>query len=464
MKRVTLLLLAALWFSPAFSAAQVFEDSVLLEDGAIVLGTVLEHRPGNYVIVEDARGLLRFLADRKVVSIVRRSEGETVSESHVVAFLDSGVIIRGALIQYRPDGTMTILTGSGAPVDVQAESVAKMLHVRTPIPPLQSDIADPAEAIVRTEAATLQIEIALGGGRANSGSDQTGKDRLGGLRDEIDDLENTLDGARRHAADGLEQDAAEGVAETTERVGDALAYLVDAAELCESSESTREKGNGQALSAGSAADILRDLRALETGLSDESVTDLSSRADQAIMSLASRAANPIEDPDGVRVAQARFAAFGRVNSLLAGPDARAADTRLQVTRAVADLAEADRRLLYDAHRQRDWISASAFNLIPLLPIGSIIQGDWLVPVVSWGGFLLVMLAAYEFYDLPPDEYFNVGDALVAMPPIGFNTWGFSVGVIAATYVYSLIAPVFYNQSQNEKLADSLSVDPRGLQW
>ena len=51
-----------------------------------------------------------------------------------------------------------------------------------------------------------------------------------------------------------------------------------------------------------------------------------------------------------------------------------------------------------------------------------------------------------------------------MPPLGFNIWGLSVGVIAVTYVYSVIAPIFYTQNQNRKLAQSLAIDPGGAQW
>jgi hypothetical protein len=443
---------------------QILGDRILLPNGESVAGVIVEWDHGNYVVVAGTDGRLQLLQERDIESVQRVVTPDVGGAQHNVVFLTDGLVLRGIVTTYRPDGGLLLRTSNGVTISVDGNAILKILTLRSDLP-TDADQHPPSEALVRTEVLTLEIELILGGGRRDRGASQTGS--ADPLADEIQAFEESLEDAQDAAAARQSSENAQDVSQITGSASENLTRLAELAAACEESGTVRDKGTGTSDPARAAA-ALQAALTVQSALSAVGTRELAASATTNLDRLKDRAIDPLADLPGVEERLANTAAAERVREIVAGT--RKYDLRIQGEIAIhaGDLPEEVRRSIYDSYRHRDALGAAAANLLPVLNLGSWRQGDrphaLLSGIVSLAAYCgipyvaaLAALAA-QGSDQTTYELHELGGGLWGMLPADTTFKTIGVSVMGAVYLYNVLRPLWFAHTQNEKLARALGID------
>jgi hypothetical protein len=139
------------------------------------------------------------------------------------------------------------------------------------------------------------------------------------------------------------------------------------------------------------------------------------------------------------------------------------------------LTEEDKLLLYETYSRSDQMGGVLGNVVPLLNLGSLFQGDFLGFLLNATAFTVSLVLVHP--DAGFADYGHSADP--AVPPAGYtidmsgkyltaipNYSGAQkvfVGITIASYVTSLIEPFWFVHRKNSALADALGITVQGLQ-
>lgn len=449
-----------------FCWPQVVVDRLHLADGTVFDGVILEHRPGEYLLVGGADARLRCLPDYEVVSVERALE-QRASETHSVFFLDDGVIVRGHLSGYAPGATLTVLVDGEIEIVIPADRVVKTMHVRSPLPD-PGEQAVPARE-VRREAAALEVELALPARSRDAPDDDETDEEATTLEKEIEELERGLQAAEEDAAAAEAEENRERVAVATADARAALEEMVGLAAACEEAGPVRTKGTGAAgLSDADRVALLEAATREPSSSADRSLDELALAATGGFDELEQRATNPAASPRRIDELAAEARATEQAARLL---ERRKPFNRLMCARVgsmCADLPEETRRQLYESYRHRDTAAAAARNVLPVLNWGSWRQGDRLHALVTGGASIVAYTTAVVIFgagyaEVGSLELREVSGGWQAMPPPS-PLANLGVALAGVTFAYSVARPLVFSHVENRRLAEALGLETRGLQW
>ncbi|MGC9311708.1 MAG: hypothetical protein ACP5IA_03375 [Sediminispirochaetaceae bacterium] len=442
-------------------------QSVRLDDGSLQSGTVLEHRVGEYLILSDRGGNIQYLPDIRIAAIEHDLEAFP-GDSHSVFFLKEGLIIRGHLVRYAPDGTIEVQAFGEQRISLPPERVVKVVHIPKPIP--EPGSAGPGGNEIRREATVLELELALGEKKSTASSQATDDSRIESLEEEVSELEECLEQTEESNAEQAQSDNQERVETSMEGVESAVSELAALAAACEAGGPTRTKGgSASSVSNRSSLEILNTAIMGPSSLADFPIEDIRTTAEVKIENLKQRASAPAASIDSISLYTEQAVTTERIQEILNDHKRYGIFIRSRISSLSSDLPEETRRSLYEANRLDNALGSSIRNIIPVLNWGSWRQGDRLHAVLTGAGTLIVYLGAYAFAAEYIDSYTGStelkevdGTWRTLAPSPNAVDVGFAV--IGVTYLYSLARPFLFAHKQNVRLADSLGIETRGPQW
>jgi len=443
--------LVSLW------AETQYLDVVYLKDGAVHQGFVVEEKPGESMRVETTEGhQLTFMAGE-----VERIEVKYLD----VLFLQSGVVFRGMIISQTPEESLTMETSGGARLTFPVEEVWKLVKEKTVVGEGEGRADEQEESReVRSVKLELQIDIARGkaaslegrGNRRRTEKGEAEQQRLGNeiarLKEEMASLEEEQ---RREEA--LSAEATEGeLLETLEQVSGIIEKCASRSmgSSLESGEAAVEEADsGQTPHPYGPTQLLLRARSIASGMKDL-VAVISEESESVQAEYAEEQRRKTEELEGRKDV---VAARADVQDLLESGDWKRPRYRDEVEEMIDLLPPLDRRFLYDAHRRDDQLKGLGMNLVPVLSLGSWLQGDVLgalaTNALSVAGIMLVALGGLE-------QRIGVGPN----GPYGYywpNVRGLvGVGLVAGGYALSFLEPFRFVRQRNRSLADTLRVSQR----
>lgn len=450
----------------AMAPAQDRTDVVLLRNGMTVEGLLLEQSPGNYLLLTTGDGSLAYITSVDLLH-VDHGAGELLPDQYEdILLLRSGLIFRGTVREDAP-GRHVVLELAGAGDDGRAESARVTVPyadlwkiIRRPV--LPPDDPDAARS-VRSEAITLKLEITLGSRRADrrtgTGDDSAVLDTLTDELAEIEEsrlLQEVADCESRH------EDEREDIQSTADSLEEAIDELAALAAICEEGP-TRSKGDDPSVPGldpeSDSAGRLDPTDGEPTSYERWSLQDVTGQLHADSVSLADQAASPAGDPATLAALRERFETRAQVTRLIAPRTGTNPLQLLRINRNASSLPLPDRELLYRANHRQDQLLGVGLNVLPVLNLGSWLQGD-LVGAVANTAFMAVggavIWAGFAYADHFAPQETEIGVLLLPSPMT--TVWA-GTAIMAAAYVSSLVRPFWYDHRCNRLLADALDVRP-----
>jgi len=459
---IALILVAVAAVVPAQDRA----DVVLLRNGMTVEGLLLEQSPGNYLLLTTGDGSLAYITSADLLHVAHGA-GELLPDQYEdILLLRSGLIFRGTVREDAP-GRHVVLELAGAGDDGRGEDARVTVPyvdlwkiIRRPVPPRDDPDADRS---TRSEAITLKLEITLGSRRADRRTG-TGDDSavLDTLTDDLAEVEESRLLQEVADCESRREDEREDIQSTADSLEEAIEELATLAAICEEGP-TRSKGDDPSvpgLDPGSdPGGRLNPTDGQPTGYERWSLQDVTGQLHADSVSLADQAASPAGDPATLAALRDRFETRAQVTRLIAPRTGINSLQLLRITRSASSLPLPDRELLYQANHRQDQLLGVGLNVLPVLNLGSWLQGD-LIGAVANTAFMAaggaVVWAGFAYADhLTPVET-EIGVLLLPSPMT--TVWA-GTAIMAAAYVSSLVRPFWYDHRCNRLLADALDVRP-----
>ncbi len=467
---ILLLILPAVCLSPQDCILDVLE----LADGRELQGIIVERVPERSIMLETEDGTCTFIEQQEIISITsEKLKGRDCHEYRDVVFLKDGVIFDGTILEQQFGVSLSLLTRNGLHLVFQEEEIWKLGRQRItearPVPKEQNKIEGwKTDLQISLVSSSLQK-------RREQGKDAGNEERKG-LQEEVERLQQELEQLER------EQELAAGRQrsdELQEELNALLEELLTRAGLPETELSeypvppeTLKNANGSAET--EIETTLASIRGL--------LWELESRADFGMEGSGPCPGRPPEEiqseiegclaemaglaqADGrsmqnqpvlANQADKTLAAKIDLNELLQDKGRRTAEDRNHVDRLAATLSDEERRFLYSINKRSDQLKGVGLNLVPLLNIGSWLQGDWIGALVSYaitgGGIYLLVAHGLDYGKTASDEY---GPYVYA----GLNTLGYTgLGMIGFSWAFSLTEPVLFVRRWNGRLAETLQLE------
>jgi hypothetical protein len=447
------LLLAA---GPAFGELQTI-DVVYLKDGTTLQGLIIEQEAGVSVKLASADGIVWTLEDGEIDLIDKEPSPHPLAVQYTdVVMLKDGVLFRGTVVEQRPGESVDLRTSAGALLRIPVDDVWAFVK-RKQVAGVASAAAPAVDKELEPLRIRLQIQLAsrqlaTTGGPASAGA---GGSRAGGsgstLEEEIDTLEQERDNADYRARDE-ERDSERQAIETLDKdISDLLDKL-----LADLQECGRQGGVGQA---GSAPLLV----VYQPSFVAEAATaaDIASRYTSLLGGMVDATLDRIPTDEVVAALDRRAKDSRSLQRLLRGPSQL--PRRLELDRIrplVARLPVEERQRLYHMNKSKDAQKTALLNLIPFTFAGSWSAGDALTGGIGFGMLAASFFIDYVMFSInasPTVVQTASGWEYLRIDPATWNFW-LAPACYAATYAFGFIMPPLRANAWNTALAKALDVD------
>jgi hypothetical protein len=370
-----------------------------------------------------------------------------------VVLLKDGVLFRGSVVEQRPGDSILLRTSSGAllmiPIaDVWAFVKRKQVVGGEPAPAVDTD-TEPLRIRLQIELASRPLALAGGsgaseaGGGGNGGSEST-------LEEEIDTLERERDDAD-HRAQDEERSSERQALETLDKD---ISGLLDRL-LADLQECGRQGGIGQADSPFQPVTYQPASTAEATP-----VGELASRFTGLLDGMLDQTFTRIPTDEVIAAFDQRAKDSWALQKLLLVPGRQASWLDLDRIRTLAArLPAEERQRLYQINQRRDGLKGALLNAIPFTMAGSWSQGDTPTGSLGVGLFLASFVVDYlaMAFGNPTAVQTPRGWVQLWNDPASLVFWA-GPACYVATYAFGIILPPVRANSWNTALAKALRVE------
>jgi hypothetical protein len=408
-------------------SAAPLSDVLHLADGSVVTGSIVEEEPGRSYTVETVEGERVVCRVERVQRIEKRLEpAEAAIQQRSIVFLTDGVVFKGIIVERVPGGPVVLELASGRLLHLAAEEIVKIIAE-----PVAGGVAKERPlAPAATRRTMIEFEIDLVQKQVTEKQKSleaaaSGTDTRAGLESEIARLRQELESLsaeREHARE-----------EAAQEEGEAREHERQFGEIASGLREAREE-IAKRVESCSVPELRNRMRESLAEI-DQKVEEIVQRTEVIV-----RVADP--DPRLVPLQQAECR--NEIQGLVANRLWDVPSYREQFARASTGLPVKERQQFYRENRQTVG-TTRLLNLIPMLSIGSWIQGDFLGAGIGMastiGGAALLL--------------FTLG-------PFGAATQTIGIVLVSAGYLYSvMVAPDTFVSDNNKRLAKALGLRPGG---
>jgi hypothetical protein len=445
-------------------------DVVRLKDGTVLRGLIVEQTVGESLKLATLERLVYTLADYEVARVEKQKVRDPVPfHFSDVVLLNDGVMFRGTIVEQRPEQTITLQTENLILLTFATEDIWKILKEKR-IAEMPEDSSDKRDREKR-EGFKIALQLELAKDRVG-GQEAAGGEQAGGPQEEIDSLKEevqALEQEEQRIETALledrrleERERLQGLQQEVERI---LAEVAGLLEQCleETGTGAQSKQAAGFLESGVPWPLLIPVRfdlpepgawqrRARPGLATDgfrpqpvaqaaSAEDLLAGLGTSLDGIVQRTIERIPTEEEVKAQTARQQAYSALVDRLG----RVTWKRLGSYHPMRSLAESvpveDRVFLYETHRRERALLSAGLNLVPILSIGSLVQGD------LWGvvlGFGQLALGVYL-----------VGPALGLGDVTQITAAAAGLGGV---YVLGVLEPFRFERSWNRRLRNRLLLD------
>ena len=458
---------------PSFAEQQLV-DVVYLTDGTVLTGLIVDQVAGVSLKLATSERLVYTLSNQEIEKVVKEKTREPLPFYYTdVVLLRDGVMFGGTIVEQRPDVSLTLRTENEVMLTFGADEVRKILKEKRISGTPEEGPTERERAERRRWKLSLQIEMVGDRIRRREQQSSAGTGSAG-IDEEIDALKEQMESLEREEEQAEYEVFTERRMKERERLLD-LQQDIDRtlSELLEMLEQCDEGTGGEQTTYLFTVPKMKPLRLLEIEgfASDRSTGNLLLAADKSSdeeisEKMSSAAAEIIEQtiykiPTQAEIdaLQERQFAYSSLTQILGTSRWKVPSTR-GMMRGMAELLPIeDRVFLYETHKQRGAVPFALLNIIPFVYLGSWAQGDWvgaLVEVligaagIGAGAGLLDSDATARGYQFWSDQGYLFAD-------VGSTGW-IGIGLIVGSYGIGFVEPFWYVSRINKRLKNRLLLD------
>jgi hypothetical protein len=442
----TLALLLILAVGPAFAEEPQLIDVVYLKDGTTLRGLVVEQQAGISVKLASAEGIVWTLENGEIDLIEKEPASEPLAVQYTdVVLLKDGVLFRGSVVEQRPGDSVDLETSTGSLLKIPIDDVWAFVKRKQVVgaPPSPASTVD-----VETESLRIRLQIELTGGSLavrefggfGGGGEREGGGSESALEEEIETLERERDESDHRAKDEERRTERETLQTLGREVSELLEQLLGDLKECSGQGGVGQSGSlvqrvsYQPLSVSEEAPV--------GGLASPFGERVNGMVDQTLAKI------PTDEVIAARAQQAEDSKS--LQQLLVVPGWRISRLDLDRIQQLVDRLPVDeRQRLYEINQRTDGGKGALLNAIPFTFTGSWSQGDSPAGILGGSLFLASLtvdsLATFAFgnrmtlqtpwgwielYNDPASLLFWAGPACylatyaigIALPPLRENAW------------------------------------------
>lgn len=476
-------------------------DVVYLKDGAVLEGLIVDQAAGVSVKLATADRIVYTLSEQEIDRVVKKKSREPIPFSYGdVVLLKEGVMFRGTIVEQRPGVNIVLQTENDLQLSFPTGDIWKILKEKR----IAGKVVEEDEKRSRNERERLKIslqielvrdEIRKQEEQQRSSGEQAGTELEGEidrLKEQMEDLEEAEEQIEVESVTDRRIEEREGLEELEAEIEELLEELTEMLEQCgqgtegEQSASAWPNGNPpEQLSAldcdsfriperkpfrlvvlaGIADEVSAELygdssddsiQLIADGGSDE---QLSEQLNDSVAEIVDRTIYKIPTQEQIDTLSALQASYASLVDVLGSREWKRLFKGSYVRGLAEPLPVEDRVFLYETNRQKGAVLGALLNIIPVVYLGSWVQGDiWgaLIGIaqtsmcVSAAAGLIMQDAVNQGYTDPFATGYLFGDT-------GLLFWA-GTGLIAASYAFGFIEPFWYVKRINTRLKDRLLLD------
>jgi hypothetical protein len=453
-------------------------DILFLRDGTSVEGLIVDQSLGESIKLSTYEATLLTFEQNEIERVEKRETTKPVpmTFADAIVLLD-GVIFRGIIVEQTPGELLVLKTTNGLFLTFPFPDVWKIVKQRL----IAASAATSDAAPDPVEAARLELKIVLRqnnlrnrlGEKAQSvGEAETLLEEIEALKDEIDQLQQDNDRLAQEQSDqGLSAERA-----TLEELRAEIERLLD--ELEATLEQCGQAGESTAAATPLSRLPLRPYKfQILTGFGNDAGSEAQvalqagEAADQhalleALDGALKATRKKLPTPEEVAAALEVHKARTQLEALLKSDEWRLPSKENLVQEIVGQLSPDERLFLYQVYRSRELLPSMFLNaaLYPSF-LGSWKQGDKRGAFIGYLHSLAAGLgAAYLILGIPGNYRWEVVGRPSAMQylavPQGDGWYG--IALVAGSYLASVLQPVLFEHKQNRRLARALRIQSKGI--
>jgi hypothetical protein len=449
---VLLLLLVA---GPVIGEPQTI-DVIHLKDGTTLSGLIVEQEAGISVKLASADGIVWTLEDQEIDVIEKEPAPDPLMVQYTdVVLLKDGVLFRGSVVEQRPGDSIVLRTSSSSlltiPIaDVWAFVKRKQVVGTAPAPALAVD--------TKTEPLRIRLQIEIGKkpiamqGVVASGA--RGGGETGGSASSLEEETTTLERERDKADHRAKDEERNSERQALETLDKDITGLLDRL-LADLQECGRQGGVGKAGSPFRPATYQPASTAEATP-----VAELASRYTGLLHGVVDRAVAKIPTDEVIAARERQVEDCRAVQTQLTTARSSGRVELNRIRTLAARLPAEERQRLYEINQRRDGLKGALLNTIPFAMAGSWSQGD--NPTGRLGSILflasgVIDLAMIAFNYNPTAVSTPWGWTEMWNDPVNPIFW-VGPACYAASYAVGIILPPVRANTWNTALAKALQVD------
>jgi hypothetical protein len=484
--------------APSFADDQLI-DVVHLKDGTTLKGLIVDQVAGVSLKLATVEQLVYTLANQEIDRVEKQKIKEKVPFYYSdVVLLKDGVMFRGTIVEQRPAVSMVLQTENDVLLIFATDEIWKILKVKR----IAGRPVERTEKQSRAERErlkiALQIELVKDRIREQEEQKKTAGDEsvlegeIDSLKEQMQTLQQVEEQIEYDVLEDRRSEEREKLEELEREIEELLKELVEMLDQCdersEDQQSARHGETRQLLSGfpGLQGDsfTVPEIKHLQvyvlTGFAGDTASveviglpadsaqlvaqrqsdeELSEQLGGAVNEIVEQTIYKIPTQEEIDALAEMQQAYATLTDVLGSSRWKLSSSRRVVMNLAEEVSVEDRVFLYETHKRKDAWFGMALNIIPAVYIGSWAQGDGFGALlgtlqtalcVAAGVGLISADSFQKGYTSPFEPGYFPGD-------VGTLFWA-AVGVAAASYSFGFIEPFWYVHRWNTRLESRLLLD------
>jgi hypothetical protein len=474
-RKAVLLQIIGLFALFAVGAEDQFVDVVQLTDGTVLMGLIVDQVPGVSLKLATEDRLVYTLENHEIRRVRKEKTKEMLPFYYTdVVLLKDGVMFSGTIVEQHPDTSLTLRTDNDVLLEFAIEEIWKILKEKR----IAGVPLDDTEKQARAERAGLKIALEIQMVRDQIRRKEQKTSGASGIQDEIESLKEQMESLEQ-AEEQIEYELLtnrrieerERLLELEQEIEEILAELLEMLEQCGEGEeeeqtalsfSVPEPRPLQLLAIGGITSDAVSAN-LQLVAENQSEAELAEELNSMAGEIVEQTIYKIPTQEEIDALNKRQFAYSSLTEVLSTRRWKAVSTAAMM-RGMSELLTVEERVfLYETYKNKGGVASMALNILPIAYLGSWVQGD------NWGALIGIgqTLACYGLFgtalatDFASKGYTSAVDPGYFPDDVGVLVWA-AGGLMIASYVFAFVEPFWYVARLNKRLRDRLLLDEQTI--
>jgi hypothetical protein len=464
------------------NTADQYLDLVTLRDGTQLSGVIIDQNTGESLKLETFYREVLTVNEREITRIEKVENSEYLFDISFidVVCLSDGVIFKGLITEQVPGSSLTLLVEENIELTFPMKEVFRVLKQKQ-VEATRLSVTEAQDKVLKT---ALQIEINLGtlrsknlrGPETNDSGKSHLEEELSELKEEIQELEHALEEAELERTIETLATQEQQIETIREELGSLIDELIETLERCNTVPADSvalwrlpEMHKLQPITHHLAAfsffnencDERAQVRPVDgQDMYSKDLGELRGTFAGLLEELSGLAVVNLVDGEELDRQAAIIEAQNELAFMLQTQHWKRIWNMPRTMELIDQIPQDDRELVYATHKNQNLWLGVGLNAIPMLHIGSWVQGNVLGALIGYAhtiaaiGVTVLLMDAY-WVDQPYQDAQGYYHKFTRPAGLGW----LAIGAIGASYAVGLLQPVLYIRKWNRRLARQLDVDP-----